>query len=115
MRLLPDFVTQASYFFNEPSTYDMDAIKPKWNEAKLAFFNDWKNNLSQIGDWDAATLETSFKELATEKNIKPGELQLPLRIMLVGAKFGPTVFEIAALIGKDATIQRINKLMQLLD
>jgi glutamyl-tRNA synthetase len=29
--------------------------------------------------------------------------------MLVGGKFGPGVFDIATMIGKDATIQRINK------
>jgi glutamyl-tRNA synthetase len=36
-----------------------------------------------------------------------GELQLPFRIMLVGGKYGPTVFDIAALIGKQETIDRI--------
>ncbi|RZA01341.1 MAG: glutamate--tRNA ligase, partial [Sphingobacteriaceae bacterium] len=52
-------------------------------------------------------IETTFKELAAAHNIKPGELQLPMRIMLVGGKFGPAVFEIAAMIGKEETIARI--------
>jgi len=60
-------------------------------------------------EWNALALENSFKELAAEKNIKPGELQLPFRIMLVGGKFGPPVFNIAEMIGKEATIQRIGK------
>jgi glutamyl-tRNA synthetase len=29
--------------------------------------------------------------------------------MLVGGKFGPTVFDVAALIGKEETIERIKK------
>ena len=49
--------------------------------------------------WDAATLETGFKEMAAAATIKPGDLLMPLRIMLVGAKFGPGVFDIAALLG----------------
>ena len=58
--------------------------------------------------------EEDFKKLAAEKNIKPGELQLPMRIMLVGGKFGPAVFEIANKIGKEETIKRIqNVLVQL--
>ena len=60
-----------------------------------------------------ANLETVFKTLATEKNIKPGELQLPMRVMLVGGKFGPAVFEIAAMIGKAETISRINKALEI--
>jgi glutamyl-tRNA synthetase len=42
-------------------------------------------------------------------NIKPGELQLPLRVMLVGGKYGPAVFDIAYWIGKEETIARIQK------
>jgi glutamyl-tRNA synthetase len=39
--------------------------------------------------------------------IKKGELMLPLRIMLVGGKFGPHVFDIVEMIGKNATKERI--------
>ena len=39
---------------------------------------------------------------------------LPLRIMLVGGKFGPGVFDIAAIIGKEETIKRIKHTLQLL-
>jgi glutamyl-tRNA synthetase len=34
---------------------------------------------------------------------------LPFRIMLVGGKFGPHVFDIVALLGKEETISRIEK------
>jgi glutamyl-tRNA synthetase len=47
--------------------------------------------------------------LAEEKDLKPGELMLPFRVMLVGGKFGPGVFDIAVLLGKEETIQRIGK------
>jgi glutamyl-tRNA synthetase len=107
--LLPDFVQQSSFFFKVPEAWDTDAVKPKWNESKKEFFKSYNEKLVTITDWAAPTLENIFKELATEKNIKPGELQLPLRIMLVGGKFGPPVFEIAAVIGKEETITRINK------
>lgn len=34
---------------------------------------------------------------------------LPFRIMLVGGKFGPAAFDIAALLGKEETSRRITK------
>jgi glutamyl-tRNA synthetase len=107
--LLTDFVQQSSFFFKAPEAWDTDTVKSKWNESKKEFFKAYNEKLAFINDWNAAILETAFKELATEKNIKPGELQLPLRIMLVGGKFGPPVFEIAAVLGKEETITRINK------
>ena len=39
---------------------------------------------------------------------------LPLRIMLVGGKFGPGVLDIATMIGKQATIERIQHVLTLL-
>jgi glutamyl-tRNA synthetase len=39
---------------------------------------------------------------------------LPFRIMLVGGKFGPGVFEIATLLGKEETIRRIEHTLSLM-
>ncbi len=50
----------------------------------------------------------ALKNLALISNIKPGELQLPLRVMIVGGKFGPPVFDIADVLGKKETVQRIS-------
>lgn len=105
--LLPDFYDQSLFFFEAPSKWDMDAVKPKWNDDKAAFFVTFIEKMEQLQISAAVDIETIFKNLAAEKNIKPGELQLPMRIMLVGEKFGPAVFEIAALIGKEETIKRI--------
>ncbi|HEX7905385.1 MAG TPA: glutamate--tRNA ligase [Chitinophagaceae bacterium] len=107
--LLPDFVQHSSFFFKTPEEYDLAAVKPKWNEEKKNFFLAYSEKLRSTAEWNAIALENSFKELATEKNIKPGELQLPFRIMLVGGKFGPPVFNIAELLGADETIIRIEK------
>jgi len=65
--------------------------------------------LKGLSDWEFGTIEASFKSLANEKNIKPGELQLPLRVMLVGGKFGPAVFDIANVLGKEETVNRIKR------
>jgi glutamyl-tRNA synthetase len=107
--LLPDFVQQSSFFFKAPAEWDTAAVKPKWNEGKKDFFTAYIEKLSLANDWNASMLENTFKELANEKNIKHGEVQLPLRIMLVGGKFGPPVFEIADVLGKNETINRITK------
>ncbi len=106
--LVTDFYEQAAYFYKTPDSWDTDAVKAKWNEEKINFFEAFCKQLQVISKWELEEIEDVFKTLAAEKNIKPGELQLPLRIMLVGGKFGPAVFQIEALIGKDETLKRIN-------
>lgn len=109
--LLTDFYDQSKFFFETPQQLDLGAIKPKWNDDKKQFFvtvaEQFSNNFGV-----AAGMEAAFKQLATEKNIKPGDVLLPLRIMLVGGKFGPGVFDIAETIGKEETIHRINNALQ---
>jgi glutamyl-tRNA synthetase len=112
--LLPDFVTQAGFFFQAPATIDLDSIRPKWTPAKALFFVEFIRQLQLEQGWDGPSLETGFKEMAAAAAIKPGELLLPLRVMLVGGKFGPHVFDIAALLGRDETIRRIRHALSLL-
>jgi len=112
--LLPDLWQQASFFFNAPTTIDTASIQPKWNAAKQEFFRLLAEELTAMDTWESAFIESSFKLLAEKQAIKPGELQLPFRIMLVGGKFGPPVFDIAGIIGKDNTIARINKVLTMM-
>jgi len=105
--LLGDFVAQSSYFFVAPSSYDEAAVKPKWSIEKAAFFEEFGQQIT--ADMNAQALEEKFKALAEIKSFKPGELMLPFRIMLVGGKFGPGVFDIAVLLGVAEVQNRIAK------
>lgn len=105
--LLTDFWAQASFFYLAPATLDIASVQSKWNNDKALFFLTFCEKLATLPHASPADIELLFKETAAEQGIKPGELQLPLRIMLVGGKFGPTVFDIAAFIGPAETISRI--------
>lgn len=112
--LINDFWEQGSFYFVAPKSPDVSSFQAKWTTEKSLFFSDLTEAINKIDDFNAVQLEQSFKTLAAAKNIKPGELQLPLRVMLVGGKFGPPVFDIAEKIGKEETITRINAALQLL-
>jgi glutamyl-tRNA synthetase len=105
--VLPDFWEHSHFFFVTPKDYNTTSIQVKWNDDKRNFFQTFSTLLTSVGNWNAETLEISFKQLAEQSSIKSGELQLPLRIMLVGDKFGPGVFHIAEVLGKEETINRI--------
>ncbi len=110
--LLPDFYEQASFFFIAPDKWDTNSVKPKWSTDKDAFFQEFANQIKEKEALDGLELEKIFKDLATEKGIKVGELMLPFRIMLVGGKFGPQVFDIAKQIGVKETVHRIHNALE---
>lgn len=104
-----DFWEQSHFFFKEPENYDINAVKPKWNQNKTIFFSDIVKRFAQQRSWTARELAELFKGRIAESGMKVGELMMPFRIMLVGGKFGPDVFQIAELLGKDEVINRIEK------
>jgi glutamyl-tRNA synthetase len=92
---------------------DLEAVTAKWNPQKERFFLDWSEMLATMEhDWTAAGIETAFQQAAAAAGIKAGELQLPLRVMLVGGKYGPPVFTIAELLGQRETYARIRRALQ---
>lgn len=109
--LLPDFYKQASFFFTAPVAWDVDAVKSKWKDVHADFFQTYINKINELDVPSPANLESTFKILAAESNMKTGELLLPFRIMLVGEKFGPAVFDISSLIGIKETIARIENFL----
>ncbi|WP_457270800.1 glutamate--tRNA ligase [Pedobacter sp. UYEF25] len=107
--LLPDFIAQSAYFFRLPKTYDDAAVKAKWTPEKSAFFEAYADHVDLT---NAEVAENLFKSLAEKQGFKPGELMLPFRIMLVGEKFGPGVFDIATALGVEKTQLRIEKALE---
>ena len=117
--LLTDFITQGSFFFKAPTEIDTASILPKWEEKKQAFFTALSAAYEEMmnkGDAQpsATDLEIHFKALAATHEIKPGDLMLPFRIMLVGGKFGPGVFEIIQAIELKDAKERIEYSLKLL-
>jgi glutamyl-tRNA synthetase len=106
-QLLADFVAQAGFFYNAPETIDIDSIKGKWTAEKTQFFEKWINAFDAINNWKHDDIKASFEAAVADAGIKKGELMMPLRIMLVGGKFGPNVMDIMEVIGMEACKDRI--------
>jgi glutamyl-tRNA synthetase len=118
-QLLTDFIPQSAFFFSAPTEIDTASILPKWEEKKHCFFNELAK--LYLADYEqgqkmksSTDLEAHFKALAAEQGLKPGDLMLPFRIMLVGGKFGPGVFDIVANIETTDAAKRIQYCLDLL-
>lgn len=105
--LLSEFWSQGYYFFQPPRHIHMDALVHKWDPARQAFFQSFAEELMASPALSATEMASNFGLRAKEQGIKKGSLLLPLRIMLVGDKFGPDLFEIAEIIGTQETARRI--------
>lgn len=112
LHLLSEFWDQAYFFFERPKSIDTAAIQAKWSDSIASFFQVFIERLEGISHWHHQDIEQSLNDCVGSLGVKKGELMLPMRIMLVGGKFGPTVFLIAEQIGKEETIERIKAGLQ---
>lgn len=113
-QLLPDLVEQSHFLFRNPEHLDIDTLRSKWKPELTSFFTEWLAQLNQIDEADIHSWEASLGSLAEEKELKKGAVMLPLRIMLVGGKFGPGVPEIMTFIGKESVTERIKYALSLM-
>jgi len=108
MTFLDDFWEQAHFFFAAPRQYEVDsAIQDKWSPAKADFFRNTADRFEEPVDWTREAIEAALKKNMDAFGLKAREVMLPFRIALVGGKFGPDVFEIAALLGPKETAGRM--------
>lgn len=103
-----EFWELSDYFFEAPSSYDEKASK-NWKEETPGLMQNLIVVLEGIQDYTASNIETVVKDWMTTNEIGMGKVMQPFRLSLVGALKGPHLFDIAELIGKQETIQRIQK------
>jgi glutamyl-tRNA synthetase len=103
-----EFWELSDYFFEAPAAYDEKATK-NWKEETPGLMQNLITVLEGIEDFKAANIETIVKDWMTAKEIGMGKVMQPFRLSLVGALKGPHLFDIAELIGKEVTVERIQK------
>ncbi|MCD6542956.1 MAG: glutamate--tRNA ligase [Flavobacteriaceae bacterium] len=109
-----DFWDLSSFFFKAPTEYDAKASKKAWKQDTSSLMEELISILNNIEDFSAENTENIVKQWITSKEIGFGKVMQPFRLSLVGAMKGPHVFDITALIGKEETVQRIEKAIKVL-
>ena len=108
-----EFWDLSDYFFVAPTSYDEKAAK-NWNSATPGLMNQLIEVLNSIENFTSLTIETIVKDWMTTNEIGMGKIMQPFRLSLVGALKGPHLFDVVELIGKEETIKRLEKAIEIL-
>ena len=108
-----EFWSLSDYFFEAPISYDEKATK-NWKEDTGDLMKQLIVVLEGVEDFSSEKMETIVKDWMAENEIGMGKIMQPFRLSLVGALKGPHLFDIAAFIGKQETINRIQNAISVL-
>lgn len=106
-----DIRTEGDYFFEEPSSFDDKTIRKKWKDDTENIMSEWIGRLNELNSFTAEEIEIAFKSYLEEIGKGIGAFLPAFRLLLTGKGMGPSMFEIAALLGKEETIKRLNQNM----
>lgn len=106
---IKDIIEEGKYFFEAPAAYNEEAVSKKWKLDSAAHMLEIRHLFAAESDFTESKLESVFKSYLDSKSLQFGALGPVIRIVLTGGMTGPSVFALAEIIGKEDTLNRIDK------
>ena len=103
-----------SFFFEAPTAYDEKTAKKRWKEDSAQTLTELCNVLEGLDDFSLENQERVVHAWIESKELKLGNVMNAWRLALVGEGKGPGMFDISAFLGKEETIRRTKRAIEVL-
>ena len=103
-----------SFFFIAPTEYDEKTVKKRWKADSAKVMGELADVLEGIDDFSVEGQESVVMKWVEEKGYKLGDVMNAFRLTLVGIGKGPGMFDISAFLGKEETLKRLRKAIEVL-
>lgn len=70
--------------------------------------------LEQLDDWGSNNIQATLEQIVSENQLSNGDVFWPVRVALSGADKSPSPVELLLALGKDESLKRLNRAMELL-
>ena len=104
----------SSFYFIAPQAYDEKTVKKRWKEDSAAKMGELAELLASLEDFSIENQEARVKEWIESKGYSLGEIMNAFRLTLVGEGKGPQMFDISGILGKEETIARMKRAIEVL-
>jgi glutamyl-tRNA synthetase len=117
-RTVESMASQARPFFTplERLDYDEKASRRHWKhvDETTERLEAVRDVLEGLDDFDHDVLEKRLRAAASELGIGAGKLFQPLRLALMGSAESPGIFDVIALLGRERSLERIDRALETL-
>ncbi|MGM9704549.1 MAG: glutamate--tRNA ligase [Prevotella sp.] len=103
-----------SFFFIAPMEYDAKTVKKRWKEDSAKVMGELATVLEGIDDFSIEGQEPVVMSWVEQAGYKLGDVMNAFRLALVGEGKGPGMFDISAFLGKEETLQRLRRAIEVL-
>jgi glutamyl-tRNA synthetase len=105
----------SSFFFIAPTSYDEKTVKKRWKEYSAQQMKELYELISSIDDFGIEAQEKTVMSWIEEKGYNTGDVMNAFRLALVGEGKGPHMFDITSVLGKEETLMRLQRAIDVLN
>ncbi len=109
---IAELVDNSVCFFKDPEGYEEKAAKKHFVPQAAAALLALADKLKEDNSFSKTTLDALFHAFAVASNTPIGELVHPTRLAISGVSFGPGLFEMMELLGRETVLRRIIKAVE---
>ena len=103
-----------SFFFIAPVQYDEKTVKKRWKENSAEVMTQLSDVLEGLNDFSIENQEREVFAWVESMGYKLGDVMNAFRLALVGEGKGPGMFDISAFLGKEETLARLRRAIEVL-
>jgi glutamyl-tRNA synthetase len=110
-----DLWEQANFFFEAPTEYDEKSLKKRWKPESPQYLTELYDVLNGLDDFSKVEEnEKVVLDWVASKEYHLGTMMNSFRITLVGAAKGPHIFNIIDILGKEETLSRVRRALEII-
>ena len=114
VNFVKDLWPLCSFFFIAQTEYEEKTVKKRWKADSAKVMGELADVLEGIDDFSVEGQEPVVMKWIEEKGYKLGDVMNAFRLTLVGIGKGPGMFDISAFLGKEETLKRMRKAIEVL-
>jgi glutamyl-tRNA synthetase len=115
MDRLAEIVDLAGFLFGAPEIRADDWKQIMSQEWAGDVLREMQQALSDLGAWNAETIEETLRSVADRKGVKPRLAFGPLRVAVSGRRIGPPLFESLEILGREKALRRIETAIEIFE
>jgi glutamyl-tRNA synthetase len=104
---ISEIAEKGRYFFCDPTEYEGQSAKKYFKAETTPLLKNLAAKMAGLEPFDHDALENLYQRLADEMALSTGKLIHPTRLAVSGVSFGPGLFEMLELLGRETVLRRM--------
>ncbi|MEW6300787.1 MAG: glutamate--tRNA ligase [Thermodesulfobacteriota bacterium] len=110
-KTLVELVELAHFYLSDELVYDQKAIRKFLTPETVPLLRLIRARLAALPAWDEQEIEKVFAKVMQEAQCALGKIAQPVRVALTGGTVSPGIFEVLAVLGRERTLARLDRVL----